>query len=47
MDITDCEFTPYTSMPYILYFTDMTEDPESYENQDTATFYGKNTIVVK
>ena len=46
-EISDCEFTPYSSMPYILYFTDMTDDPESYENQDTATFYGKNSIVVR
>ena len=46
-EISDCEFTPYSSMPYILYFTDMTDNPESYENQDTATFYGKNSIVVR
>ncbi len=46
-DILDCEFEPFASQPYILYFTDMTENPESYENQDTATFYEKQSIVVK
>ena len=46
-EIDDCEFEPFSTMPYILYFTDMTDDPDSYENQDTATFYGKHSIVVK
>ncbi|MBQ3373719.1 MAG: hypothetical protein IJG40_11385 [Oscillospiraceae bacterium] len=46
-EIKDCEFSPYTNMPYILYFTDMTEDPAAYENQDTANFYSKNSIVVR
>lgn len=46
-DILDCEFEPFSTMPYILYFTDMTDNPDSYENQDTATFYGKHSIVVK
>ena len=45
--VTDCEFEPYVKMPYILYFTDMTDNPDSYENQDTAHFYGKNSIVVR
>ena len=45
-EISDCEFEPFSSEPYILYFTDMTEDPASYENEDTAHFYGKNSIVV-
>ena len=46
-EILDCEFEPFSSEPYILYFTDMTEDPASYENEDTAHFYGKNSIVVR
>lgn len=46
-EITECVFPPFSSKPYILYFTDMTDDPASYENQDTATFYGKHSIVVK
>ena len=46
-NILDCEFEPFSAMPYILYFTDMTDNPDSYENQDTATFYGKHSIVVK
>ena len=46
-EIDDCEFESFSTMPYILYFTDMTDNPDSYENQDTATFYGKHSIVVK
>ena len=45
--ISECEFRPFDTKPYILYFTDMTDDPTSYENEDTATFYGKDSIVVK
>ena len=46
-EIPDCELEPFSSQPYILFFTDMTEDPASYENEDTANYYGKNSIVVK
>ena len=46
-DILDCEFEPFASQPYILFFTDMTENPTSYENEDTANFYRKNSIVVR
>lgn len=45
--VQDCVFAPFRETPWLLYFGDMTEDPHSYENEDTATFYGKHTIVVK
>ena len=45
--VKECEFSPFSVQPYILYFTDMTDDPEYYENEDTATFYGKDWIVVR
>ena len=45
--VTDCEFRPFDCFPYLLHFADMTEDPLSYENVDTSTFYGKNSIIVQ
>lgn len=45
--IKDCEFKPYQNMPYLLFFTDMTDDPSDFQNEDTSTYYQKNTILVK
>ena len=44
--VEDCIFRPYQTEPYLLFFADMSEDPTSYENEDTASFYGKRSIVV-
>ncbi len=45
--IENCVFSPYQETPYLLFFTDMTENPSSYENEDTSTFYAKKTIIVR
>lgn len=45
--IKNCVFPPHEHMPYLLYFTDMTDDPDYYENQDTCTYYGKTSIIVR
>ena len=45
--IKDCVLSPHEHMPYLLYFTDMTDDPNYYENQDACTYYGKTSIIVK
>ena len=45
--IKDCVLSPFEHTPYLLYFTDMTDDPDYYENQDASTYYGKNSITVK
>ena len=44
--IENCVFSPYQETPYLLFFTDMTDNPASYENEDTSYFYGKKTIIV-
>ncbi len=44
--VKECIFPPYQNTPYLLFFADMTDDPTSYENEDTATFYGKESIIV-
>ena len=45
--VSDCQFLPFEHRPYLLFFTDMGDDPLAYENQDTSTFYGKHSIIVK
>ena len=45
--VLDCEFEPFENMPYLLYFTDMTDDPSDFQNEDTATYYHKNSIIVR
>ncbi len=45
--IQDCEFEPFESMPYLLFFTDMSDDPSDFQNEDTCTYYHKNTIIVR
>ena len=45
--VEDCVFLPFRENPYLLFFGDMTDDPRSYENEDTATYYDKQSIVVK
>ena len=45
--IKDCVLSPFEHTPYLLYFTDMTDDPNYYENQDACTYYGKTSIIVK
>lgn len=44
--VEDCVFRPYQTTPYLLFFSDMSEDPTSYENEDAANFYGKSSIVI-
>ena len=46
-EIENCIFSPYQATPYLLFFSDMTDDPSSYENEDTSTFYGKKSIIVR
>ena len=45
--VPECEFASFSVTPYLLHFTDMTDDPEYYENQDACTYYSKNSIIVK
>lgn len=36
----------YTQRPYVLFFSDASEDPEDWRNQAMQAFYGKDQIVV-
>ncbi len=40
----DARIEPYPSQPYLLFYSDIVDDPEAWENVDMASFYGKNTV---
>lgn len=37
----------YTQRPYVLFFSDATEDPENWTNRAMSNFYGKSQIIVE
>ena len=43
----EVELLPYPSTPYLLYFDDITTDPEYFVNKGMAEFYGKDSVVLK
>lgn len=45
--VTDAVFKPYTFIPYVLYFGDITDKPEDWVNQAVANYYGKNSVVLQ
>lgn len=45
--IEDAELERFPCRPYLLCFDDITEDPTDWRNVDMATYYGKNSIVLK
>lgn len=45
--VTDAVFKPYTFIPYVLYFGDITDKPEDWVNQSVANYYGKNSVVLQ
>ncbi len=42
--ITDAILNPFSHHPYLLYFEDITEDPEYWSNKAYATYYGKASV---
>lgn len=45
--VTDAVIPEYTLHPYILFYSDITADPDDWQNEDMAHFYGKNSVVIK
>ena len=37
----------YSSAPYLLFFDDVTVDPDAWENTAAAAYYGKDSVVLK
>lgn len=44
--VTDVILPPFEHTPDMLYVGDLLDDPEAPENQKTAQFYGKNSVIV-
>lgn len=42
--IRDARIEPYPCQPYLLFYCDIADDPEAWENVDMASFYGKDSI---
>jgi len=42
--VKEARIEPYPSQPYLLFYTDIVDDPEGWENIDMASFYGKDSV---
>ncbi len=45
--VKDVVFEKLPAEPQLLFFSDLTDDKESWENKAVAKYYGKNSVVVK
>ena len=43
----DAVLEPYPAHPYILYFDDVTTDPQDWSNLVTAEYFGKDSVVLR
>ena len=43
----DVVLAPFSSAPYLLFFGDLQEDPESWENVAYANYYGKKSVRIQ
>lgn len=39
-------FEPYTYRPYLLFFGDITDDPDDWVNRSMAAYYGKDFVTL-
>lgn len=46
-DILDVEFEPHKYRPHLLYFTNLSNDPDASPNRYTAEYYHKNSVLCK
>ncbi|MGN1149064.1 MAG: DUF6056 family protein [Lachnospiraceae bacterium] len=42
--VKDVVFEPYSEKPYLLFFTDIVENPEDWVNNSVAEVFGKNSV---
>ena len=45
--IPDAVLPAYPSQPYLLYFDDITPDPDDWRNLAVTAYYGKNSVVLE
>ena len=44
--VQDAVFTSYSQRPYVLFFTDISEDPQFWSNLAMADYYHKQSVSV-
>lgn len=44
INILEAEVEPYSIKPELLYFDDITDDPDNWKNKGLAEFYGKDSV---
>lgn len=44
--VKDAYFEPYTYYPYLLFFGDITDDPEDWVNRAVAAYYEKDSVTL-
>lgn len=44
--VKDVYFEPYTYYPYLLFFGDITDDPDDWVNRAVAAYYGKDSVTL-
>ncbi len=44
---TTARLTPFPCTPYLLYFDDITDDPNDWRNLSVGAYYGKTTVILK
>ncbi|MBS6396212.1 MAG: hypothetical protein KH452_03515 [Clostridiales bacterium] len=43
-EMRNVEVDPYSVKPYLLFFDDITDDPENWKNTGVSDFYDKDTV---
>ena len=44
--VTDAELRPFSVRPDVLFYSDITEDPEDWQNRGVARYYQKQSVVL-
>lgn len=44
--VKEVRFRPYTYYPYLLYFGDITDNPEDWVNYTVSSYYGKDSVIL-
>lgn len=44
--VKDVYFEPFTFYPYLLFFGDITDDPNDWTNRAMSSYYGKDSVTL-
>ena len=43
--VKDAQLPDYPTQPFILFYDDITPDPDDWHNEDMASYYGKESVI--